>query len=711
MESQVLILFCTLLSLFLFFSLASAIWMGLRRHGRLSGWIWGVLFLLPAIPFSPLAQVLLSPLSAPVQLMMTVDATGNRVLSLLPTQETEPLPDARLTFSETGVIQLVKDASPPAAAPDFDTLLPKGVTIPGWLWDICIFSLAFLLFLWTMVALAHVIHRVCVYVGNIHFLTSRSTVCRDERLEAVFAHAVSQVKLWRKPVLRVVEEGIALSPCTAGFLTPTVYISHRQATLPSDSLEYIFLHELCHVKRHDFLIKLLALLATSLYSFSPFAGPVRRQVYEDCELGCDRAVLAFIGQNRRERYLETILTIAEETLVRRPTDTQVNVNGELFSFAVARSAKELLLRRFKSLRQEELPLSRKVRFGRGIAVALFCLSHVGIFAVTDTSPMADPLVNLENIWLETVVREYYDLPAAEPIHLSHLNGIYSLEITLSRKLDRDNPLLTEEDALALCCLVNEGKYPVKRFPGGETGGMLERFGLQDWLADGISPVYRELAEEQIPIPHPLTEPLWMDRSYSCAIDLLPDVCPLTTLERYLPTDEALCERLLQHYICLDGTEEALDAYTTMLYKAVIATYKLSADDGEEEITEAFVRYCGERGIVLDGDRGDMLTQLYEYRQEEILGISPAALCRPMVFLDPALAEETVEELTSLLLAEGITTGKLVPMEADATGRYGLDLADLVLFAGLRTVVLDDRLTMEEDVYDALTGRRCSVVEK
>ncbi len=714
MESRILILFCTLLSLFLFFSAASALWMGMRRRGRLPSPVWGILFLLPLLPFSPLLEGVSdrAPVPAPVRLVLTVNAAGERVLSLC-ANTPEPAEVApRLALTDTGTIRLLvrEEAETPPVT------LPEGITVPGRLWDAGIFFLTLLLFLWGMIAAAHVVHRVCVYAGNIHFLTSRSAICRDERVEAVFSQAVAQVKLLRKPVLRVVEPGIALSPCTAGFFTPAVYISHRQAALPADTLEYIFLHELCHVKRHDFLTRLLALLTTSVYSFSPLAGTVRRQVNEDCELGCDRLVLTYIGQSRRDRYLEAILTIAEETLVRRsPEADGTVVSGELFSFASG-GAKELLLRRFKALRQAEAPVSLRQKSGRAAAVAVLCLLHGGMFAFADTSPMADPLVDLESSYLETVLREYYDLPDSVPLQLSHLDGIHSLEFALSRKLDRDHPLLTESESgrtLALACLVNEGKYPLHAGTAALSGTVLDRFGMQEWLADGVTPTYQEQAEADIPMPHPLTEPLWLDRDYGCAVDLLPDVCPLTTLERYLPTDMALCETILQHYTCLDGTEEALDAYTAALYKGVIEAYDLSADAPEAEITDAFVRYCGELGISLDPDRGDLLTQLYEARQAEILAISPAALLTPMVFRDPTLSEEAVEELAALLLSENVTTEKLLSdMVPDATGRFTLPFGDLVLFENLRTVVLDDRLTLGDgELYAALTGRRCSVVEK
>ncbi len=711
MESRILVLFCTLLSLFLFFSAASALWLGMRRRGRIPAVVWGVLFLLPLLPFSPLLEgaSAVLPVGAPVRLVLTVNASGDRMLSLCVNDTEIPTTAPRLALTDAGHIRLLvreETEIPP-------TTLPEGITVPGRLWDAGIFFLTLLLFLWGMIAAAHVVHRICVYMGNIHFLTSRSAICRDERVEAVFAQAVAQVRLLRKPVLRVVEPGIALSPCTAGFLTPAVYISHRQAALPADTLEYVFLHELCHVKRHDFLTRLLALFTTSVYSFSPFAGTVRQQVNEDCELGCDRLVLRYIGQKRRDRYLEAILTIAEEMLVRPASDAnRTVVSGELFSFA-AGGAKELLLRRFKALRQAEVPVS----VGRlTAAVAVLCLLHGGMFALADTSPMADPLVDLESGYLETVLREYYDLPDAVPLQLSHLSGIHSLEFSLSRKLDRDHPLLTAGDTertLALTCLVNEGKYPLSAGSATFTGPVLDRFGMQEWLADGVSPTYREQAEASIPIPQPLTEPLWLDRDYGCAVDLLPDVCPLSTLERYLPTDRALCERILEHYTCLDGTEEALDQYTTSLYKGVIEAYDLSADAPESVITDAFVRYCGERGMVLNPARGDLLTQLYEARQAEILATSPAALLTPMVFRDPALSEEVVEELTAMLLAEGVTSAKLLTgMVPDATGRFTLPFGDLVLFANLRTVVLDDRLTLGEgELYAALTGRRCSVVEK
>ena len=49
------------------------------------------------------------------------------------------------------------------------------------------------------------------------------------------------------------------------------------------------------------------------------------------------------------------------------------------------------------------------------------------------------------------------------------------------------------------------------------------------------------------------------------------------------------------------------------------------------------------------------------------------------------------------------------MEPDSTGRYALDLTDLVLFENLRTVILNDRLVMTDKT--ALTDNWCAVIER
>jgi len=690
MENRIMILFFMLLSLFILFSIASALLTGLRRklRCRLPSVVWGVLFILPLLPFSFSQEI------SPTRLELTVDHTGSRVVSILPAEEEKTAPPPSLTVKEDGSITFTGTAAVSAASAG----LPDGLFVPARLWEAASYLTAFILFLWVTLSLAHITHRVCGYAESIRYLTSRSVVCRDEKLCAVFQHAAAQVRLHRKAVLRIVEEGIHLSPCTSGFFTPTVYISHIQAQMAPDELEYIFLHELCHVKRHDFFLKMLALLSTSVHFWAPFSVEVRRQVYEDCEMGCDRMVLSCIGKKRCSRYMQTILAIAEQRL-------QGNViRGELFSYAAG--AKEILLRRYRNLLEEKPALSVSGKLLISSTVLVLMLLHTGFMTAVDTRPAADPLVDFSSPYLETVLREYYHLSPEEPVTMAHLDGIYSLEFSLSRKVAK-NSFLTDENTLALCCLVNEGKYYLNADITGEEWAVMQQ---QDGLADGISPDLQYRIRSSLPMPPAKEEPVWRDYQYDCAVDLLPDVCPLTILERYLPANTADRSRFLSCYTGLDGTVSALEDYVTEIYMTVVREYALDVASTEEEIGTAFAQYCQEHGIPFDPADEDILGQLRQHKREEILALSPAALFQPMAFLDPAIPEEETAELIQLLQAAGKLDSKCVSdIYPDATGRYALDLADLVLFGNLRTVILNDRLVMSDTT--PLTDIWCAVIER
>lgn len=689
MENRIMILFFMLLSLFLLFSAASALLTVLRRKWcrRLPSVVWSVLFLLPLLPLS------LSGSHCPAQIEMTLAADGSRVISVLPAETEIQALLPSLTPAEDGTIRLSQlPRELPKAA------LPDGLHISKELWSALNYITAFSLFLWITLALAHLTHRICAYAESIRYLTSRSSVCHDERLCEVFRLSALQVKLHRKPQLRIVEPGIHLSPCTSGFFTPTVYISHTQSRMASDELEYIFLHELCHVKRHDFFLKVLALIATSVHFPAPFAGEVRRQVYEDCELGCDRMVLSFIGSARCSRYMQTILAIAEQKSQGRI------IRGELFSYASA--TKELLLRRYRNLITDEKPVDLKGGLQLSSALLMVFLLHLCLFSSLDTAPLANPMIRFSSPYLETVIREYYNLRDDAPVTMEHLDGIWSLEFSFSRKAEKVRSQ-SGGDTLALCCTINEGKYYVQTDLSGEEWTiMLEQGGL----ADGISPDLQYRMESRIPVPASGDEPLWMDLRYDCAVDLLPDVCPLPVLERYLPKDENACLELLSRYTCLDGTEETLEQYAQKIYMTVIRENSLDVNAPESEITAAFERYCTANGIAFDPSKSDILSQLRDHRRGEIFALSPAALSSPMAFLDPTLTETEREALLDMLESDGKLGSKcLSGMIPDTTGRYAMDLADLVLFANLRTVILNDRLAMADKT--ALTESWCAVIER
>lgn len=131
-----------------------------------------------------------------------------------------------------------------------------------------------------------------------------STAAEDTEL---FETVKAELGIKRKIRLRTAADGD--SPMLAGIVFPTVYIP-ADVTDRTDA-EMIFRHELTHFRHGDLLYKQLTLLVNAIHWFNPFAYLLSANISRSCELYCDMEVTRGMSRAEKERYMETILTLAE----------------------------------------------------------------------------------------------------------------------------------------------------------------------------------------------------------------------------------------------------------------------------------------------------------------------------------------------------------------------------------------------------------------
>jgi len=619
MKNTIIILFFAAASLFLLFAGLSFAFVCIRKRYKLciSSPIWLLFVLLSSLPVS-----FMQPLFT---FRFTEDWEGNLHFSVFPGGDSVGTPLYSSGWLDHTMLQIVR------------------------------YAFSALLFIWCLVALALFFRTVSGYFNSLHYLTSRSTECRDERLVYVFRDAVKKSRMLRKPVLRIADEGIRLSPCTAGFLSPAVIIDSEQAQMRSDQLEYIFLHELCHIRRHDFLVKLLALLATSFHFFAPFAREIRQAVYEDCELGCDKMVLSIVGEGRCGGYMRAILAIAEQRVKGRQ-------ELELLNFAV--SAKELLMQRYKAL---ITPVHAPVRAGILLGAAIISTGfwQLLFFSAADVSGLENPYVHFTNPYLADVVSEYYGMETPEDLTTEHLADIYCLEFSLSDLIYKEN---REEFPFAankypLRCTVNEGKL----------------------LCDGV------YLDAVMPGTLAFTE-MREEIRYICSVDIVPIICRRDTLTKYLPEGRAEQQDYLAQYTLADATEEALMRYSSREYMEIISNHDLRPDTDDLHIRDVFEAYFREKNIGDEVFDDTYSGRLKEWYRDSITAISPCAEYIPLVFLSQSVSPQTMSDLIHHSYESGMLEHRLADRKQIAT-------EDLAMFTGLRTVIFADGLEPEDpNVY-------------
>lgn len=92
-----------------------------------------------------------------------------------------------------------------------------------------------------------------------------------------------------------------------GIWKPRVYLP---AMLSDSEQEYIILHEQVHIRRKDYLSKILAFTALAIHWFNPLVWLAFRLSEKDMEMSCDEAVMKKMNRDIRAEYSASLLKLA-----------------------------------------------------------------------------------------------------------------------------------------------------------------------------------------------------------------------------------------------------------------------------------------------------------------------------------------------------------------------------------------------------------------
>lgn len=102
-------------------------------------------------------------------------------------------------------------------------------------------------------------------------------------------------------------------PLTLGHLKPVILLPVAMVNhLTTQQVEAILVHELAHIRRHDYLLHLVITALEGIFFFNPFARLLIRQVKKERENCCDDLVLQF--RYDRHSYVSALLSLATRSL-------------------------------------------------------------------------------------------------------------------------------------------------------------------------------------------------------------------------------------------------------------------------------------------------------------------------------------------------------------------------------------------------------------
>jgi bla regulator protein blaR1 len=132
----------------------------------------------------------------------------------------------------------------------------------------------------------------------------------------MFIKRVSEQMGIKKPVHIWISDLIT-SPVTIGFLKPIILVPLAAVNnLTPQQLEAVLLHELSHIKRHDYLINLVITLIRTILYFNPFVKLFIKTIEREREKSCDEIVIQF--QYDPYGYAAALLELEKNNFNSRP---------------------------------------------------------------------------------------------------------------------------------------------------------------------------------------------------------------------------------------------------------------------------------------------------------------------------------------------------------------------------------------------------------
>lgn len=193
---------------------------------------------------------------------------------------------------------------------------------------------------------------------RIYFRMKRKSLITNTHIIHLFA--LSKKRLSIKRSIPLAESNHYSSPSVIGFIRPRILLSNQHMKIFSDEqLQFIFYHELAHIKRNDVLVNCFMNGVLILHWFNPVLWYAYFQMRQDQEIACDALALTYIDVEKKVEYGYTIIRLIDQNAKQYPISSAANMAGK----------KQAIKRRIRMIKQFQKASYRWSALG--IAIILF----------------------------------------------------------------------------------------------------------------------------------------------------------------------------------------------------------------------------------------------------------------------------------------------------------------------------------------------------
>ena len=153
---------------------------------------------------------------------------------------------------------------------------------------------------------------LAVGVARLRRIAARATRIDDARWTAIAREVATGYGLARRVALLQTDSANLLATC--GFVRPRVLLPSHAGDWSPDRIEVVLAHEFAHIRRHDWLVQIVAEVLRTILWFHPLMWIACTRLRRESEQACDDAVLA--RGVRAEDYAAHLLELARKC--RRP---------------------------------------------------------------------------------------------------------------------------------------------------------------------------------------------------------------------------------------------------------------------------------------------------------------------------------------------------------------------------------------------------------